>query len=94
MKLDELKSSCQRLETLTANAGAKSASILSEFTTTNQYQKHALYDTCRQKFAMSNFRKGTGDEDDVSDIDKQVLCLGSVALLGLQQLQLPLNKEM
>jgi hypothetical protein len=93
-RIDEtykLKSSCQRLETLSANARAKSSSILSEFTTTNQYQKHALYDTCRQKFATLNFRKGTGDEDDVSD--KQVLCLGSVALLGLQQLQLPLNKK-
>jgi hypothetical protein len=91
-QLDELESSCQRLETLTTIARAKGTSILSEFVTTNQHQKSVVYDICRQKLAMSNLRLGVGDEDDVSDIDKQVLCLGLIAVLGLQQLQLPLNE--
>jgi hypothetical protein len=91
-QINELKSCCQRLETLTATARDNSASILSVFMAANQYQKCALYNTCRSKFAMSNFRLGAGDEDDISDVDKHVLCLGSVAMLGLQQLQLPLNK--
>jgi hypothetical protein len=91
-QLDELKSSCQRLETLITNAEAKSASMLPEFMATNQHQKYALYDTCKQKFAMSNLRLGAGDEDGVSDIDKQILCLGSIAMLGLQQFQLRLNE--